>query len=41
MAVILSLFSSSSPPPPSFLYLFVCVAALGDVLGTYALVKAP
>jgi hypothetical protein len=37
-AVILSLLP---PPPLPLLYLFVRVAALGDVLGTYALVKAP
>jgi hypothetical protein len=37
-AVILSLLPSS---PLSLLHLFVRVAALGDVLGTHALVKAP
>jgi hypothetical protein len=36
-AVILSFLLSLSL---SLLYLFVCVAAFGDVLGTYVLVKA-
>jgi hypothetical protein len=30
-----------SLPPPPLLHLFVCVAALGDVLGSHALVEAP